>query len=144
MIPMFQLVDPKILTFGIVGAVGFVIDAVLLTVLTVTLELDVLPSRAVSFACATLVTWLLNRTLTFSRQASRELQARKKEYFLYLTVQVIGAALNFVVFLALIEWNPTLRQMPVIPLAAGAVVALIFNFTMSRKFVFGNRGGLDE
>ena len=141
---MLQLFDPKILSFGIVGAVGFVVDAVLLTVLTVTLGLDVLPSRSVSFACATLVTWILNRALTFSSQASREPLARKQEYCLYLIVQVVGAALNFVVFLALIEWNPTLKQMPVIPLAAGAVVALIFNFTMSRKFVFGNRGGLDE
>lgn len=144
LIPMLQLMDPKILIFGMVGTVGFVVDAVLLTVLTVKLGLDVLPSRAVSFSCATFVTWLLNRTLTFSRQASREPRARKKEYFLYITVQMIGAALNFVIFLALIEWNPVLRQMPVIPLAGGAVVALAFNFTMSRKFVFVNRGGLDE
>jgi putative flippase GtrA len=57
---------------------------------------------------------------------------------------MVGAALNFVVFIALIEWNPALRQIPVIPLAVGAVVALVFNFTVSRKFVFVNRGGLDE
>lgn len=141
---MLQLINPKILSFGVVGAVGFVVDAFLLTVLTVELGLDVFPSRAVSFACATVVTWLLNRIFTFSRQASREPQARKKEYFLYLTVQMVGAALNFVVFLALIVWNPVLRQMPIIPLAGGAVIALVFNFTMSRKFVFGNSGGLNE
>jgi len=141
---MHQLLDTKILLFGVVGAVGFVVDAFLLTVLTIKFGLDVLPARVVSFACATLVTWLLNRKFTFFQQASRERQARKKEYFLYLTVQVVGAALNFVIFLALIEWNPALRQIPIIPLAAGAVVALVFNFAMSRKFVFVNRGGLDE
>jgi len=141
---MHQLLDTKILLFGVVGAVGFVVDAFLLTVLTIKFGLDVLPARAVSFACATLVTWLLNRKFTFFRQASRERQIRKKEYFLYLTVQVVGAVLNFVIFLALIEWNPALRQIPIIPLAAGAVVALVFNFAMSRKFVFVNRGGLDE
>ncbi len=144
MIPMLQLIDARILFFGMVGAVGFVVDAFLLTVLIIKFGLDVLPARAVSFTCATLVTWLLNRSLTFSRQASREQQARKKEYLLYLTVQVVGAALNFVIFLALIEWNPALRQTPIIPLAAGAVVALVFNFALSRKFVFVNRGGLDE
>lgn len=141
---MLQLIDPKILSFGVVGAAGFVVDAFLLTMLTIQFELDVLPSRAASFACATMVTWLLNRIFTFSRQASPEPQARKKEYFLYLIVQVVGAALNFVVFFALIVWNPVLRQIPIIPLAGGAVIALIFNFTMSRKFVFGNSGGLDE
>lgn len=144
MIPLFQLIDPKILFFSMVGGVGFVVDATLLTVLTVKVGMDVLPSRAVSFTCATLVTWLLNRTFTFSRQTSQYPKARKKEYFLYLTVQVIGAAMNFVVFLALIEWNPMLKQIPVIPLAGGAAVALLFNFTMSHKFVFVNRGNLDE
>jgi putative flippase GtrA len=143
-VTMLQLNDPKILLFGMVGAVGFVVDAFLLTVLTVKFGLDVLPARSVSFSCATFVTWLLNRTLTFSSQASRDPQARKKEYFLYLTVQMVGAVLNFMIFLALIEWNPALRQIPVIPLAVGAVVALVFNFTVSRKFVFVNRGGLDE
>ncbi|WP_239187484.1 GtrA family protein [Candidatus Nitrotoga sp. HW29] len=143
-VPMLKLIDPKILSFGVVGAVGFVVDAFLLTVLTIQFGWDVLPSRTGSFACATVVTWSLNRMFTFSRPVSREPQARKKEYFLYLTVQVVGAALNFVVFFALIEWNPVLRQMPIIPLAGGAVIALVFNFTMSRKFVFGNSGGLNE
>lgn len=141
---MLQLTDPKILFFGMVGAAGFVVDAFLLTLLSVKFGLDILPSRAISFSCAVLVTWLLNRKFTFPRQASREPQARKKEYFLYLTVQVISAALNFVIFLALIEWNTALRQVPIIPLAAGAVVALLFNFTMSQKFVFINQDGLDE
>lgn len=144
MVPILRLIDIKILFFSIVGTVGFAIDAFLLTVLIVKLGLDILPARAISFSCATLITWLLNRTFTFPHQASHEPQTCKKEYFLYLAVQMAGAALNFVVFLALIEWNPMLRQMPVIPLAGGAVVALVFNFAMSRKFVFVNRDGLDE
>lgn len=141
---LFQLIDQKILPFGMVGAIGFIVDALLLTMLTIKLGLDVLPSRAVSFTCATLVTWLLNRTFTFSRQAGSESHTRKKEYIFYLIVQMVGAALNFLVFLALIEWQPVLKQMPVIPLAGGALVALVFNFTMSCKFVFKNRVGCDE
>jgi len=144
MVSMLQLIDQKILLFGMVGAIGFVVDALLLTVLTVKFGLDVLPARVGSFTCAVLVTWLLNRTFTFSRQAGQALQTRKKEYFLYLAVQVIGATLNFVVFLALIEWNPMLKQIPIVPLAGGSMVALVFNFTMSRKFVFVSRGGLNE
>jgi putative flippase GtrA len=81
MVPMLQLIDTRILFFGVVGTVGFVVDAFLLTVLTVNYGLDVLPARAVSFACATFITWILNRSLTFSRQASREPQARKKSIF---------------------------------------------------------------
>lgn len=142
-IPSLKLINP-IFSFGLVGGVGFVVDAFLLTVLTVELDLDALPSRGVSFTCATLITWLLNRTFTFSRQVRRKTQARNKEYFMYLAVQVIGATLNFIIFIELINWNPMLRKIPVVPLAAGAIVALLFNFTMSQRFVFGNQGGLDE
>lgn len=144
MAPMLERIDPKILSFGIVGAIGFVIDALLLTLLSTKFGLDILSSRAVSFTCATLVTWFLNRTFTFSQQTSYKPQACKKEYFLYLAVQAIGAALNLATFLALIEFNPELRQIPVLPLACGAIVALLFNFTMSRKFVFVNRDGTNE
>lgn len=141
---MAKLIDPKIFLFGMVGAVGFVVDAFLLTVMTAKLGMDIFSSRTVSFVCATLVTWLLNRRFTFSPKASRKSQARKKEYFLYLTIQVVGAALNFVVFLALIEWRPMLRQMLLIPLAGGAVLAMVFNFAASRKFVFRSGEGLNE
>lgn len=136
---MFLPLNSKILFFCMVGIVGFVIDGFLLTVLTVKLGVNVLPSRGLSFVSATLVTWLLNRVITFSRQSSRDPSTRKKEYILYLSVQAVGAALNFMVFLVLIDWCSALKQTPVIPLAGGAVVALVFNFVMSGKFVYMNQ-----
>lgn len=130
----------QLLSFGAVGAVGFVVDAVVLTLMSVTLGVDALPSRAVSFTCASLVTWLLNRAFTFGRRAGTPIAALKGEYFRYATIQVIGALLNFAVFLLLIGWRPELREVPVIPLAGGALVALVFNFLMTRRFVYRDGG----
>ncbi|MDH4318134.1 MAG: GtrA family protein [Desulfobulbaceae bacterium] len=143
-IKLFKLVDSRILTFAMVGGCGFVVDASLLTLLSMQFCFDVLPSRVVSFTCATLVTWLLNRTITFSCRASQVTQARRKEYFFYLMVQMVGATLNFAVFLVLVEWKPVLSQVPVVPLAGGALVALVFNFVMSCQFVFKNQAVADD
>lgn len=84
MMPLSPLVDPRILSFGMVGIVGFVVDAFLLTVLTIHLGLDVLPSRTVSFACATLFTWLLNRerSLFPVRRAVGRILVRKSMFFI--------------------------------------------------------------
>lgn len=131
---------PQLLSFGVVGTIGFAVDAVLLTVFSTACGLDLLPSRMISFTCATLVTWLLNRSITFACCREKDgASLGKKEYILYMPIQAAGAALNFLIFLALIEWQPMLRQFPVIPLAGGAAIAMLFNFLMSRKFVFGIR-----
>lgn len=136
--------DFRILAFGIVGSIGFAVDASVLTLLTISMKMDILPARSISFTCATLVTWVLNRAFTFSRQAAREPVKRRKEYFSYITVQIVGAALNLIVFLAVVKWRPSMQLIPAIPLAIGAVVGLIFNFIMSRKFVFLEHGEMDE
>ncbi len=137
-------IDCRILAFAVVGAVGFAVDASVLTFLTIKLRMDVLPARSISFTCATLVTWVLNRVFTFSRQAAREPIKRRKEYFSYIAVQIVGAILNFIVFLAVIKWRPSMQLIPVIPLAIGAVAGLVFNFLMSRRFVFLGQGDMDE
>lgn len=134
-----RLPAQQVLVYGMVGGVGFLVDALGLTVLSVGLHWDVFSSRAVSFACATFVTWLLNRRYTFHNRRFLSPQAGTREYSLYLAVQVAGAALNFLVFGALLMLWPVLRETPVIPLAGGAVVALSFNFAMVRRYVFGDR-----
>lgn len=129
--------DRKFLLFGLVGSVGFIVDAVVLTTLTVESHWGVIPSRLVSFSTATIVTWILNRWYTFSSPKTSVL-TRKMEYFSYFVVQAVGAGLNLLIFLCLITWIPMLHQMLVIPLAVGALVAMVFNFLLIKIFVFKN------
>ncbi len=124
-----------IVGFAAVGGAGFVVDASILTILSQVLGVNIYESRVISFSAATLATWFLNRTFVFQRQALSP-RSRSAEYVRYLLVQTGGALLNLAVFSVLIEWIPPLRFYPVVPLAAGAAVGLVFNFTGSRYWVF--------
>lgn len=119
--------------FFLSGGVGFLIEAVVLTTLVKSFGFDIYLARAISFSLAVTVTWLLNRRYAFADLASSQ---RGDEYSRYFAVQITGAVINLGVFAGLIAAKPDLVQIPVLPLAVGAVVAFFFNFGASRGFVF--------
>jgi len=121
--------------FVLVGAIGFLIDAGILTALMQGLDFGHYGARAISFTIAVTATWYMNRRWVFERNA---IHMSGREYTSYLSVQVIGALINLSVFAAVIEFVPGLAKIPVIPLAVGAAVALIFNFSASSRFVFAD------
>jgi putative flippase GtrA len=120
--------------FLAVGAAGFAVDAGLLTVLAQAAGWNVYAARAVSFACAVSVTYLLNRRWAFRRTAAPAIHGT--EYARYLTVQVIAAFLNLAIFVVLVAALPALRALPVVPLAAGAAFGLALNYAGARMWVF--------
>lgn len=124
----------RLLPFAGIGAVGFLIDASLLTVLVNGFGWNHYSARAISFGCAVTATWLGNRHFVFERTAQTS-----KEYAQYLTTQVIGACLNLATYVLLIEIFPGLARWPVIPLAGGAVVGLLFNFNVARHLIYSRR-----
>jgi putative flippase GtrA len=116
--------------------VGFLIEAVIITWLVSVLDVNIFLARVISFSVAVTSTWAINRNFAF---AGLQRERRGREYSAYFLVQIIGAALNLAVFVAVIAAWPHLRAMPVIPLAIGAAVALIFNFAASRAWVFNDQ-----
>ena len=121
--------------YAVVGSIGFVVDASLLTVLTTWFSVGLLPARCVSFSAATVATWLLNRTAVFPR-SNLDDACLAEEYGRYLPIQVSGALTNLAVFFVLIEISPALGRTPVLPLAAGALAALAVTYGGARRFVF--------
>jgi putative flippase GtrA len=126
----------KVFSFGCVGAVGFAVDAGILSLLVQGAGLNVYLSRVVSFLVAVFVTWLLNRTWVFRRARGPE-DDKKREYASYLLVQGGGALINLGVFAALVALHPSLKAHPVIPLAVGSFAAMFFNFAGAQFWVFG-------
>lgn len=120
--------------FGLIGIIGFTIDGGVLSILTLEFGVNIYAARAISFTMATLVTWYLNSTYTFKGVTGAE--RAKGEYFRYLIVQIGGGLLNFLVFVFAIYIFDWLKLFPVIPLAIGAVFGMIFNYTLSRFWVF--------
>ncbi len=132
---MKRLGPAELFAFGLVGSVGFIVDAGILTLLAQKFGVNVYLSRLFSFPTATVITWLLNRSLVFNFRH----QKTRSEYGKYLLVQTGGALVNLGVFALLLRAIPTLHATPVIPLAAGALFGLVFNYSGSRYWVFRER-----
>jgi putative flippase GtrA/SAM-dependent methyltransferase len=117
--------------FALVGAFGFAVDASVLTLLVSGFGWHHYAARAVSFLLAVTCTWYCNRRWVFASVADR-----RHEYGNYFAVQVVGAAVNLTVYVLAVETFAALAEIPVVPLAFGAAVALTFNFFASRRWVF--------
>jgi len=124
--------------FAAIGIVGFLIDAGVLTWLVRMQQWGLYESRALSFALAVTATWYLNRRFTFSRRAGAD---RTREYGRYVAVQILGALINLGVYVVVVATVPAVGLYPVVPLAAGSAVAMIFNFVAARGFAFSGRTG---
>jgi putative flippase GtrA len=61
----------KIFSFGVVGGVGFVVDAGVLTLLSSKMGVNIYVSRLFSFTVAVFVTWMLNRKWVFNSDGPR-------------------------------------------------------------------------
>lgn len=119
-------------SFAAVGAAGFVVDATILSTLVHASGWSHFAARAVSFAAAVTVTWYCNRRWVFVRADDVT-----REYGAYFGVQFVGAAINLGTYALLIAVLPTLARLPVIPLAGGAALALLFNYSVASRWVFG-------
>lgn len=123
-------------SFVIVGGAGFAVEAILMTALAELAGWSVWYARIPSFTTAVLVTWLLNRSLTF---AGRGLQRRSTEAVLYGVIQLCGAGINLAIFAVCLLFWPQLAQRPVVPLAIGAIGGFAFNFAASNGLLYARR-----
>jgi putative flippase GtrA len=117
--------------FVAVGALGFAVDASILTALVNGLGWPWYSARTLSFAAAVTATWACNRRWVFEKTPDV-----RKEYATYVVTQVVGAAINLAGFALLIELMPQLARVPVVPLAGGGALALLFNYFAARRWVF--------
>jgi len=120
-------------SFILVGTVGFIIDATILAILVHGYQWGDYTARLVSFSVAVTVTWLLNRGYVFTDARTHN---RRSEYTRYLAVQGTGMAINFLIYSLCLISSPLMDQWPVLALAVGSAVALIFNYAGARIFVF--------
>ena len=123
----------EFLKFGLVGVVGFVVDAGVLFALMTVGDIDPFVGRVYSFLVAASVTWVLHRHYTF-RSATRVAPAG--QWARFVAVNGIGAAINYGVYAGLLLVSETFLQAPVLAVAVGSLAAWAFNFIASRRYVF--------
>ncbi len=117
--------------FGLVGTLGFVVDAGILMGL---LWLGVGPylARVPSFMAAATTTWVCNRHFTFH---SERREGLRREWVQYMGLMVIGGAVNYGTY-ALLVWGVALvNQYPVLGVAGGSIAGMLVNFASSRRLL---------
>jgi putative flippase GtrA len=119
----------RVLAFGMVGATGFAVDAgVLASGLHV--GLDPLIARIISIGSALLVTYVLNRAVTFGK-SDRSVAV---EGLRYGGVGLSSAGLNYLIYAGLLLTFP--RLMPLAALVAASAAAALFSYFGYQKLVF--------
>jgi len=122
----------EFLRFGVVGAFGFVVDTAVLYA-GLALGLGLYGGRAVSYLAAATTTWTLNRLWTFRGRGDGPVH---QQWALFLLVNLVGFAMNYGTYAALIEFVPMVAAHPVLGVAAGALAGMFGNFVLSRQLVF--------
>lgn len=117
----------RFVRFLFVGAIGFAVDAGG-TQASIALGMTPMTARIVPLASAVLVTWWLNRVLTFEVRAA----ARPAELLRYAAVALSGATMNYLLYSALL-WGGV---HPMIAIAAATVLLLLYSYAGYRHAVF--------
>jgi len=144
----------QMLRFGIVGGVGFLIDAGLLHVM-LQLGLGYYGGRVVSFLAAATTTWILNRSFTFRRENPRlegppgtQLAPTHPEgthsaptdpvgeWLAYLGLMVIGGVVNYGTYVLAVEVSEPVRRHPELGVALGSIAGMAINFWSAKTMVF--------
>jgi putative flippase GtrA len=129
-----RLRDSRIIRFGLVGAAGFVVNEAALWVVLNVFRLGPDVAQIPAFFVAVTFTWWGNRVLTFREYAAQTSLIR--EWAKFVAANGLGAIANYALYVSLVHFAPYPANIPYLALAAGTLLGLVFNFTMSKRFVF--------
>ena len=124
-------ISADLLRFGVVGVIGLMVDTT--TVYSLRAPLGLYAAGVCGFMVAATANWAMNRLWTFRHRVHA---AAHKQWLRYLGANLIGFVVNRGLFFVLITISPVCHAQPILAIAAGALAGLLFNFLLSRKFVF--------
>jgi putative flippase GtrA len=122
----------QMLSFGLIGVIGFLIDAGVLY-FALFCGLGLYAGRAVSYLAAVTATWLLNSRYTFAPTSGYN---KIHEWARFAVSQLSGATINLGMYAVLVHTSPLVAHLPIIGVAAGSVCGLLVNFSVARAYVF--------
>lgn len=124
----------KIIRFGIVGVVGFVVDSLVLKGFLL-LSVNLYIGQVIAYFAAATVTWIINRKFTF-----RTVQKPSwMEWVRYLGANALGGVLNYVTFVICTKASVVFHEYPYLAVAVGSLIGMVVNYTLSFFFVFRSK-----
>lgn len=131
-----RLRDSQFLRFAIVGGAGFFVNEGVLYGALHLLKLNPYAGGIFAFLVTVTFTWGGNRLLTFRGEAAHTLRDMLEEWFKFVAANTLGFCVNYAVYASLVRFAPTPFNSPYLALAFGTLAGLVFNFTLSKRFVF--------
>ena len=122
--------------FAVVGGLGFLADAGSLQLLISQGGVDPYGGRVLSFLAAVTLTWSLNRLYTFRTGGPH---GAARQWLRYLGVSLLGVAVNYLVYAAMVFSIAGMADRLYLAVAAGSLAALPVNFFLSRSYAFSSR-----
>lgn len=120
------------LHFSVVGFSGTIVNLIVLTLL-VYVGVPVRLSVAVAIMVAMLSNFVLNRWFTFPHAGETHWLP---QLIGFVGACSLGAVVNYVTVLVLLHLLPFFESVPQIPAIVGILAGLVFNFVLSKNFVF--------
>ena len=126
----------QFLRSAIVGGIGFFVNEAALYVAIRFLKFDPYVGGVAAFLVTVTFTWGGNRYLTFREKAAHGAKNMLEEWFKFVAANALGFVANYTVYASLVTFAPVPLGNPYVALAFGTLAGLIFNFTLSKRFVF--------
>ena len=116
--------------FLLAGLAALAVDAGLLQVLTQVLGASPFVARPFGIACAMVVSWAINRTVTFAVTA----KPSWTEFGKFAAASLTGQVVNYLVFAAILLAYPAVH--PALAIVAASVVAMFVSYAGFRFGAF--------
>jgi putative flippase GtrA len=126
----------RFLRFAAVGGAGFFVNEGVLFVAIRWLHLGAYAGGIFAFLLTVTFTWWGNRMLTFRDETAHRGTAIIGEWFKFVAANAIGFVVYYAVYASLVTFAPTPLNSPYVAPAFGTLAGLIFNFMLSKRFVF--------
>ncbi|MFM2595661.1 GtrA family protein [Vibrio harveyi] len=123
----------RLLTFAMVGGVGFIVDTLIFMVLFQWAGAELMIARGLAFCVAATTTWLGNRCLTFSESTKDRAFNQWQKFMLSASISALP---NFAVFKVTTLLLGTQGTTVYIALVMGILAGMVSNYLLSMLWVF--------
>ncbi|MGR5426854.1 GtrA family protein [Vibrio sp. SCSIO 43155] len=123
----------RLLTFAMVGGVGFIVDTLIFMVLFQWAGVELMMARGLAFCVAATTTWLGNRCLTFSESTKDRAFNQWQKFMLSASISALP---NFAVFKVTTLLLGTQGTTVYIALVMGILAGMVSNYLLSMHWVF--------
>ncbi|EKO3836170.1 GtrA family protein, partial [Vibrio harveyi] len=122
----------RLLTFAMVGGVGFIVDTLIFMVLFQWAGVELMMARGLAFCVAATTTWLGNRCLTFSQSTKDRAFNQWQKFMLSASISALP---NFAVFKVTTLLLGTQGTTVYIALVMGILAGMVSNYLLSMHWV---------